>query len=207
MTKTPSTRQSLLVRLCQPSDERAWQEFMHIYEPLIYSLARRHGFQDADADDVCQEVFQATAKAIERWQARSDRGSFRGWLFRIARNIMINALRHRQRHPQGVGGSDFKRLLDMQPADDGESQLLIIEYERHLFQWAAAEVKDEFRQPTWRAFWLTSIEGRRPQEVAQQLGMSVGAVYIARSRVMARLRERVEEIEGSNEASEKGVRR
>lgn len=198
MTKTPSTRYSLLVRLCQPSDERAWQEFMEIYEPLIYSLARRRGFQDADARDVCQEVFQATAKAIERWQTRPDRGSFRAWLFHIARNIMINALRHRQRRPRGVGGSDFKRLLDLQPADDCESQLLVVEYERHLFQWAAAEVKGEFRQPTWRAFWLTSVEGRPPQQVAQELGMSIGAVYIARSRVMARLREKVEQIEGSN---------
>lgn len=198
MSNSPSTRYSLLARLGQPSDEQAWQEFIEIYEPLIYRLARRRGFQHADADDLCQEVFQATAKAIERWHARADRGSFRAWLFQIARNIMINALRHRQRHPGGVGGSDLQRLLDQQPASDDESRLLATEYERHLFQWAAEEVKKEFRPATWQAFWQTGVEGRKPAEVAQKLGISVGAVYIARSRAMARLREKIEEVEGKD---------
>ena len=196
MPNTPSTRQSLLVRLCQPSDERAWQEFMEIYEPLIYRLARRRGFQDADAADLCQEVFQATAKAIQHWHQRPDRGSFRAWLFQIARNIMINTLRHRQRHPGGVGGSDIQRLLDQQPGNDDESRRLANEYERRLFQWAAGEVRTEFREPTWQAFWQTSVEARKPGQVAEELGLSVGAVYIARSRVMARLREKIEEVEG-----------
>ncbi|HET6882564.1 MAG TPA: RNA polymerase sigma factor [Pirellulales bacterium] len=196
MSDAPSTRYSLLVRLCQPADEQAWQEFTEIYEPLVYRLARRRGFQHADADDLCQEVFQAAAKAIDRWQQRSDRGSFRAWLFRIARNVMINAIRHRQRHPGAVGGSDLKRLLDQQPADDQESRQLIVEYERQLFQWAAEEVKKSFRHSTWQAFWQTSVEGRHANEVANELALSVGAVYIARSRVMARLREKIEEVEG-----------
>lgn len=199
MPNLPTTRHSLLVRLFEPSDEVAWQEFMEIYEPLVYNLARRRGFQHADAADLCQEVFQATARAIERWHERPDRGSFRAWLFHIARNVMINTLRHRQRHPGGVGGSDIKRLLDQQPADDHESQLLSVEYERHLFQWAAEEVKKEFRQPTWQAFWQTGVEGRKPHEVAGELHISVGAVYIARSRVMARLREKIEEVEGKEQ--------
>ena len=196
MSNPPSTRYSLLVRLCEASDEQAWQEFMEIYEPLVYRLARRRGFQHADADDLCQEVFQATAKAIERWHQRPDRGSFRAWLFQIARNVMINTLRRRQRHPGGVGGSEIKRLLDQQPADDQESRLLAMEYERHLFQWAAEAVKQEFRPTTWQAFWRTGVEGRKANDVAGELQISVGAVYIARSRVMARLREKIEEIEG-----------
>ena len=201
MSNMPSTRYSLLARLGQPSDEQAWQEFMEIYEPLVYRLARRRGFQHADAADLCQEVFRATAGAIERWHQRPDRGSFRAWLFHIARNVMINTLRHRQRHPDGVGGSDIKRLLDQQPADDQESRLLAVEYERCMFQWAAEEVKKEFRQATWQAFWQTGVEGRKPNDVARELDISVGAVYIARSRVMARLREKIEEVEGreSNE--------
>ena len=118
MSNPPTTRYSLLVRLCQPADEHAWQEFVEIYEPFVYRLARRRGFQHADAADLCQEVFQATSRAIERWHARTDRGTFRAWLFRIARNIMINAVRFRQRHPTGVGGSEIWRLIDQQPADD-----------------------------------------------------------------------------------------
>ena len=199
MPNPPTTRYTLLARLCQPSDELAWQELMDIYEPFVYRLARRRGFQHADAADLCQEVFQATARAIEGWHRRTDRGSFRAWLFQIARNIMINALRHRQRHPAGVGGSGLKRLLDQQPADDEESRLLALEYERHLFQWAAEEVKKEFRSNTWHAFWQTAVEGRRACEVAHDHDMSVGAVYIARSRVMARLREKIQEVEGEQE--------
>ncbi|HJT31564.1 MAG TPA: RNA polymerase sigma factor [Pirellulales bacterium] len=196
MESTPTTRYSLLARLCQPSDEQAWREFMEIYEPLVYRLARRRGFQDADAADLCQEVFQAAAKAIERWHARPDRGAFRPWLFQIARNIMINSLRARQRQCNATGTSDARRLLEEQPAEDEESRLLDVQYERQLFHWAAEQVRSEFREATWRAFWLTGVDGRKPQQVAEELHLSVGAVYIARSRVMARLREKIEEVEG-----------
>lgn len=200
MESSPTTRYSLLARLVQPSDEQAWREFMEIYEPLIYRQARRRGFQDADAADLCQEVFQATSKAIERWQARPDRGAFRPWLFQIARNVMINTLRARQRQFNATGASDARRLLEEQPADDEESRLLDLQYERQLFHWAAEQVRAEFREATWRAFWLTGVEGQKPQQAAEELQMSVGAVYIARSRVMARLREKIEAVEGSNRA-------
>ncbi|HEX7446893.1 MAG TPA: RNA polymerase sigma factor [Pirellulales bacterium] len=200
MESSPTTRYSLLARLVQPSDEQAWREFMEIYEPLIYRQARRRGFQDADAADLCQEVFQATSKAIERWQARPDRGAFRPWLFQIARNVMINTLRARQRQFNATGASDARRLLEEQPAEDEESRLLDLQYERQLFHWAAEQVRAEFREATWRAFWLTGVEGQKPQQAAEELQMSVGAVYIARSRVMARLREKIEAVEGSNRA-------
>lgn len=200
MESSPTTRYSLLARLVQPSDEQAWREFMEIYEPLVYRLARRRGFQDADAADLCQDVFHAAAKAIERWQARPDRGAFRPWLFQIARNVMINALRARQRQFTATGASEVRRLLEEQPAEDEESQLVDAQYERQLFHWAAEQVRAEFREATWRAFWLTGIEGQKPQQVADELNMSVGAVYIARSRVMARLRAKVEEVEGRHAA-------
>ena len=84
MDDSPATRRSLIVKLRDPADSAAWGEFVAIYEPLIYRLARRKGLQDADARDVCQEVFQAVARAIDRWEP--DRGSFRGWLSRIAQS-------------------------------------------------------------------------------------------------------------------------
>ena len=86
---------------------------MAIYEPLIHRLARAKGLQHADAQDLAQEVFAAVGKAIDRFDPDSDRGSFRGWLFRIARNLMINFLT-RQKDPQGTGDTAMMQLLEEQ---------------------------------------------------------------------------------------------
>jgi RNA polymerase sigma-70 factor (ECF subfamily) len=197
MDESPATRPSLLVRLRDPRDERAWSEFLEIYGPLVHRLARLRGLQDADAHDLAQEVFRAVASAIDRWDPDPALGSFRGWLFRISRNLMVNFLIARDRHPRGSGDTDMRHLLEAQPAPDGaESALFDEEYRRRVFRWAADRVRPEFREPTWQAFWRTAIEGRPPKEVAEALGQSVGAVYIARSRVLARLRAAVEEVEG-----------
>jgi RNA polymerase sigma-70 factor (ECF subfamily) len=209
MDNSPSTRQSLLVRIRNGHDERAWTEFMEIYEPLVYRLARRRGFQDADAADISQEVFRSAAAAIDRWYDNPQRGSFRAWLFLIARNLMINAFRARRRRPQATGSSDVWRLLNAKPAsDDEDSKLVDEQYERRLFHWAADQVRPEFRDSTWQAFWRTSVDGKPARRVAEELKLSVGAVYIARSRVMARLKSKIEEVEGREESQEaKGDRR
>ncbi|HVC94195.1 MAG TPA: RNA polymerase sigma factor [Pirellulales bacterium] len=200
MDNPPSTRQSLLLRIRDGRDERAWAEFMEIYEPLVYRLARRRGFQDADAADISQEVFRSAAAAIDRWYDNAQRGSFRAWLFLIARNLMINAFRARRRRPVATGSSDVCRLLDAQPASDDEDSKLVDEQcERRLFHWAVEQVRAEFRDSTWQAFWRTSVDGRPAKQVAEELRISTGAVYIARSRVMARLKKKIEEVEGRDE--------
>jgi RNA polymerase sigma-70 factor (ECF subfamily) len=197
MTDAPTTRPSLLVRLRDPKDERAWAEFLEVYEPLIQGLARRKGLQKADADDLAQEVFRAVAGAIGRYDPDPARGSFRGWLFRIARNLMVNLLVAQGRHPRGAGGTDLVQLLEAQPAPEAdETALFDAEYRRRLFTWASERVRPAFRDPTWRAFWRTGVEGEDVAAVAASLGLSPGAVYIARSRVMARIRREIEELEG-----------
>jgi RNA polymerase sigma-70 factor (ECF subfamily) len=201
MIESPNTRPSLLARIRDPRDGRAWAEFVDIYTPLIHQLARRKGLQDADAADLVQEVFRAVAGAIDRWDPDPRRGSFRGWLFRIARNLMVNYLIQQRRHPRGSGDSEAARLLEAQAAPPGpESELFDAEYRRRLFAWAAEQVRPEFREATWKAFWMAGVEGKDARAVAEALGVSVGAVYHNKSRVMARLRRRIEAIESESES-------
>jgi RNA polymerase sigma-70 factor (ECF subfamily) len=194
MDDSAKTRHSLLLRIRDTQDSRAWSEFVAIYEPLVYRQTRRRGFQHADALELTQDVLVAVSKSIDRWQADPACGSFRGWLFRVARNLMINLLIQQRRHPQAAGSTDLQQLLAQvaDPAAD-ESAVFDLEYRRSVFRWAAEQIKSEFRPATWQAFWTTCVDGRAVQEVASELGMSTGAVYVARSRVMARLRSCVEQ--------------
>lgn len=197
MNDFPDTRRSLLVRLREARDDAAWAEFIGIYDPLVYRLARRRGFQDADARDLCQDVLRAVAGAIERWDPDPARGSFRGWLFRIARNLMLNYLVAQRKHPATTSESNLHLMLEAQLAIDPEDSVLFdTEYKRIVFQRAADSIRHEFAESTWQAFWLTGVEAIETKEAARRLALSTGAIYIARSRVLARLKERVREIEG-----------
>jgi len=196
MQETPETRASLLVRMRDPQDGRAWSEFAQIYEPLVYRLARGQGLQDADARDLTQQVLMAVAGRVGQWDPDRAHGTFRGWLFRVTRNLMVNLMINRRRHPPGKGGSDVLRLLNEKTAPAGEESVLFdIEYRRQVFRWAAQQVRREFREATWDLFWQTCVDGCEIKQTAEQFDVSVGAVYIARSRVLARLREKVEQLE------------
>jgi RNA polymerase sigma factor (sigma-70 family) len=183
----PATRHSLLARLRSGDDETAWREFAAL------SLARRRGWQEADARDLCQEVLRATSGAIGRWDTDPTRGSFRGWLRRVARNAMLKALARRQREPQGAGDSAVQALLE-HPAELATTAQDLLGYRREVFRHAAEQVKGEFAANTWAAFWRTAVDGLKPEQAAKELGLSVGAVYIARSRAMARLRNFVQRL-------------
>lgn len=191
MDDSPETRRSLIVRLEDPADARAWREFVALYEPLVLRLARRKGLQDADARDVCQEVFRVVAGAVHRWDPAL--GSFRGWLSTIARNLLVNFLA-RRREPRGAGGTSMVELLHSATAEDPSATALFErEHRRRLVHWACGEARGEATSTAWRAFEQTAIEGRAPADVAAELGVSVGAVYIARSRILARIRRKVQE--------------
>jgi RNA polymerase sigma factor (sigma-70 family) len=194
MDEVPSTRHSLLVRLRDRDDERAWSEFSVIYGPLVHRLARRRGLQEADAQDLVQEVFRAVARAIERYDPDPDRGSFRGWLSRIARNLIINLLAARRRQPQGTGDTDIHRLLEDCPDPTGEDSVFFeVEHRRRLIAWAAERIRGEFSAAAWQAFWQTGVEGKSPKEVAEALGMTLGTVYQYKSRAVVRIRREIEQ--------------
>jgi RNA polymerase sigma-70 factor (ECF subfamily) len=199
MGNEPSTRPSLLIRLRDPRDERAWSEFTEIYGPLVHRLARRRGLQEADAQDLVQEVFRAVARAIERYDPDPDRGSFRGWLSRIARNLIVNLLAAQRRHPHGTGDTDMQRLLEQCPDPGGEdSALFEAEYRSCLLAWAAERVRGDFSEAAWQAFWQTGVEGRPAKEVAEALGMTLGTVYQYKSRVVVRIRRELARLEAES---------
>ena len=190
MTTPPLTRPSLLVRIRDAGDQEAWRQFVEVYAPLVYKFARRHGLQDADAADLTQDVLLAVTGASKRLIYDPQRGTFRAWLYTVARNKLRNFfLARRRRRDDGD-----PQLLDEQPARE-EAELWEKDYEQRLFEWAAARVRGHFQDSTWRAFWMTAVEGRGATEAATELGMSVGAVYIAKSRVLARLRAEIKKVQ------------
>jgi RNA polymerase sigma-70 factor (ECF subfamily) len=192
MGESPTTRPSLLVRIRDSKDEQAWCEFVAIYAPLIHGFARKHGLQDADAADLTQEVLGVVARSIADLDYDPRRGSFRGWLFTVVRNKLSNFLTRRRPHEQGAGGTDFHSRLQEQPAPpEAPDALWDQEYERQLFARAAADVRARVREATWLAFWRTTVEGQSAKEVAGRLHMTVAAVYLAKSRVMAQLQEQI----------------
>ena len=189
MDDPPTTRLSLLARLGNLRDEQAWLEFTEIYTPLVLRLARQRGLQDADAADLAQDVFQSVARALERQAFDPERGSFRGWLFTIARNLAVNFLVRQARQPGATGDSGTRDVLEALEAPAPEdSTVFDVEYQRQLLFWAAEQVRGEFSEMAWQVFWRVGVEGQAPQEVALAVNTTVGTVYHYKSRVMARLR-------------------
>ncbi|MBC8356829.1 MAG: sigma-70 family RNA polymerase sigma factor [Planctomycetes bacterium] len=186
----PETRESLLIQLRDAGNRESWFEFAAIYRPMVYRMARRRGLQDADAQDLAQRVLLSVAGSISEWKSDSERGRFRSWLARVARNAIIDTFR-REKPDAAQGGSTIMQQLTQEPvpADDE----LEHEHRREVFRWAAKQVRWEFEDSTWIAFWLTTVKGKATSEVAEELGKSVGSIYTAKSRVMKRLQEKVQE--------------
>jgi RNA polymerase sigma-70 factor, ECF subfamily len=197
MPANPETRESLILRLPSAADAQAWREFVDLYEPLLLRFAKRRGLQDADAREVAQNVFISVAKAVEKWRPDQERGRFRAWLFRIARNHVINWVTKRA-SVQRLGTSFPAGFQD--PADISASaqHSAEMEYRREMFRLAAAQVRESFSENSWNAFWRTSVLDEPIDLVAGEIGISTGAIYVARSRVLARIRSIIEEWENEN---------
>ena len=195
MTEFPETRAEVLRRIRSPRDREAWEEFVSMYRPIVYRMARRRGLQDADAQDLVQRVMFAVSGSIERWEQRDENTRFRHWLRRVTKNAVHNALT-RQPHDRGRGGSEIQELLTEQqePGSDYE-QAFALETRREIFHRAASVVQSEVRGNTWLAFQLTVIEGLTVRDAAVKLGISEGGIYAAQGRTIERLRRVVEELE------------
>ncbi len=199
-SNTPETRESLILRLQNPGDVCAWNEFAEIYSPVVYRVAMAKGFQAADAENIVQEVLLSVAKAITAWLQRADRGKFRAWLLRIASNEACDLMTARATRPLGTDGEQGQRLLAEVPDRGSLSALLELEHERAVFQWAANQVRGSIATQTWQAFWLTEVCGLPAHEVADSLATRVGNIYVARCRVMARIKELVTQYEDEDQS-------
>jgi RNA polymerase sigma factor (sigma-70 family) len=182
----------LLLRIRDPGDRIAWGDFVQLYAPLIHSYGLHRGLQDADAADLVQEVLRRVSRAIPKFEYDRERGSFRGWLLTVTRNELRKIAGRKDRQARGSGDTQVHGLLEQQPEKDEADAEWDREYRWNLFLWAAERVKAEFREATWRAFWRTVVEGEACEEVAAEIQLSVGAVYIARSRVTARIRQEIQ---------------
>jgi RNA polymerase sigma-70 factor (ECF subfamily) len=191
MTDTPTTQASLLVRLGDAADQGAWERFVDLYAPPVYACARRHGLQDADAADITQDVLRAIHGAFRRSDYDPNRGKFRAWLITIVRNKLRDHARR-----AGLRKNPECTIDDLPATGADPAAIFEQEYERRLFSWAAEQVRGRFRPVTWQAFWRTAVDGTAGKAVAAELGLTVAAVYLAKGRVMAALREQVKTVDG-----------
>jgi len=209
MAEPPLTRVTLLARIRDGRDSSAWSEFVQLYGPVVYRFARNRGLQDADAADLMQDVLRSVARNAHRMEYDPKRGTFRGWLYTVTRNKIYNFLSAQRNRPRGTGDTDAQERLDATPARDdgaGPDAEWEKEYQRRISARAMEKVKDEFQPATWKAFWETAVEGKPAAEVGAGLKMSPGAVYVAKSRVLSRLRDEVKKLIDDEDESANGRR-
>jgi RNA polymerase sigma-70 factor (ECF subfamily) len=188
------TQPSLLLRIRQPQDAAAWRQFVQTYAPLVYGHVRKRGLQDADAADVTQDVLRTVAARIGQFDYDPARGSFRGWLLAVVQSRLADFWRRGERQRALVAEAAASRGVAETSAR--ETAEWNIDYERQVFHAAAERVRGDFGERAWQAFWQAAVEGRAAKEIAGELGLSPAAVYLAKARVMRRIREEVQQLTG-----------
>jgi RNA polymerase sigma-70 factor (ECF subfamily) len=181
-----NTSVSLLERLAaQPTDDD-WRLFNDLYRPLLLEWLARTGV--ADADDLAQEVLLVVWKEISAFDRRKP-GSFRAWLRKILAHRVRDHFRGKKYRPQATGESDFRdRLAELESPGSALSKLWDREHDEHVAGRLMARVRDEFEVSTWEAFRRHVLDGLSTVEVAKELGTSVNAVLLAKSRILKRMR-------------------
>lgn len=193
-----STSRSLLVR-AQSLDKDAWYRLVELYAPLVMFWCRRQNVADEDCADIFQEVFRSLAANISRFHKRKDGGTFRAWLRIITRNKVLDHFRNQRNAPRAAGGTEAYSALMRIPHDDVhiESEIEDMTEEdatASLVHRALAQIKPCFQEQTWRAFWRFAVDDVSAKDVADELSMSPGAVRVAKSRVLQRLRSELSDL-------------
>jgi RNA polymerase sigma-70 factor (ECF subfamily) len=186
-----------------PADQEAWNAFVERYGRKVYGWCRQWGLQEADAEDVTQDVLLRLGAKMRDFAYDPSR-SFRGWLRTLAHNAWYDFAQARKRPGQGSGGSDVVEALEKLEARDDLARRLDEELSRDLLEEAMTRVRLRVQAHTWEAFRLTALEGRPGAEVAERLGMQVATVFVARSKVQKMLQEEVRKLETPNGAEAEG---
>jgi RNA polymerase sigma-70 factor (ECF subfamily) len=177
-------------------DAVAWSRLARLCAPVVARWCRRSGLQDADVDNVVQEVFRTLARTVQDFRRDRGSGSFAAWLFTVTRSRIADWRQARQRQPPAVGGSDFLERLEQEPAPADDSSSAAINPTAMLCRRALDLVRPEFTVTTWQAFWRSTIDGHDTADIATDLGMTANAVRLAKSRVLRRLREELGDLFG-----------
>ena len=198
MAHLPETRESLLIRLADPDDQAAWEEFVTIYRNAVAGYCRSRGLQEADVQEVLQGVLLAVHRRVGDWKPSGRKNSFRVWLLRTAHRLCLKAIRDRDKSDRAAGGSSVLQRMREIPERLPKVKPDELDWQRWAFQFAARDIQSEVQPATWQAFWLSAVQGLPPEQVAEQLGMRVGTVYTSKCRVLAKIRERVQELSRSD---------
>jgi RNA polymerase sigma-70 factor (ECF subfamily) len=183
------TRPSLLARLRDVHDDSAWRTFVDTYAPLLYRWCRGRGLQDADAADVSQDILAEVVRAVRTFEYRPERGRFRDWLGTLTRRRLGRFFAQRGRGAVAGGGAAEQALADC-PAAPAEDEWTAA-FHAQVLRAALDRSRPHFAPATWQAFERTWLAGRSAVEAADELGLPIEAVYVARSRVLKRLEEEV----------------
>lgn len=183
------TSASLLERLRDAPTSSIWQRMVDIYTPLLRGWLGRHQLQSPDQDDLIQEVMTVVVAEIPKFHYDPQRGTFRGWLRTILANRLRAFWRGHRRTPTPAEDT-FEELLEQlaDPQSEVTSGFNDL-YDEIVLKRLLEQIKPEFEEKTWQAFHRVALDEANPAAVAEELGMSVGAVYIAKSRVMRRLQQ------------------
>jgi RNA polymerase sigma-70 factor (ECF subfamily) len=192
MTVTSTT---LLERLRDGADGDAWKRLVDVYRPWMLGWLRRQGLADADAEDVSQDILVVVVRELPFFHHNQRPGAFRSWLRTIAVHRLRDALRARRYRPAATGeGQDSDHLLQLEdPASELTTQWER-EHDRHVVGRLLALLEPDFQPATFAAFRRVMLEGQAPETVARELGVSVNAVLLAKSRILARLRQEARDL-------------
>ena len=186
---------STLLQRVRAKRPEAWERLVDLYGPSVYRWCRRAGIGPADAADVVQEVFAAVARCVDDFRRDRAADSFTAWLATIARNKIRDHFRRQKDRPRAAGGTaaqqQFLEVPDLEVPDTIDRSELQ-QTDRLLSRRGLQLVRAEFENRTWEAFWRTTVDAHAPTDVADDLGMSVAAVYKAKSRVLRRLRQELD---------------